>query len=159
MTGVNSGENLIRKDCYQVFLFVCPANLPFSFAAHPWFVVNRKGAVSRWEVLFSKRQLGTSWGYLSRNSFPIFQGIGIVSFSEKYFWKSTLLSRIEGNEGSLAAEVAEFIEQSPYQYPYRERYALLGPNSNTYVQWVINHFPQSGMHLPWNAIGRNTLQK
>ncbi len=70
-------------------------------------------------------------------------------------WKAWLISSVEGDGHSVAARMADFIISSPQIYPYREKYSLAGPNSNTYVQWILNKFPESGMHLPWNAIGKN----
>ena len=84
----------------------------------------------------------------------------MFSFSQKYFWKGKLRRYIEGGEGSLAQRMAECIENSPKMYPYCNTYAPRGPNSNTYVQWVLNQFPQSGLTLPWNSFGKSfkTLQ-
>lgn len=61
---------------------------------------------------------------------------------------------IEGDEGSLAAKMAEFIERSPETYPFKNQYRFRGPNSNTYAQWILNHFPETGMALSWNAFGK-----
>lgn len=50
--------------------------------------------------------------------------------------------------------MSEFIERSPDTYPHCNQYAFRGPNSNTYAQWVLNQFPESGFSLPWNAFGK-----
>jgi hypothetical protein len=151
----NLEENLIKKDKYQVFLCVCPANLPFSFATHPWFVINRKGTISRWGVSFSRRERDLSYGHLNKNLFPHFQGIEVFPFSQRYFWKGSVMRSIEGDDDSLAAQMTEFIEMSNKNYPFTQKYKLVGPNSNTYVQWVLNHYPQSNMRLPWNSFGKD----
>jgi len=40
--------------------------------------------------------------------------------------------------------------------PFRNEYKIYpGPNSNTFIQWVLNHFPNSGLKLPRNAFGKN----
>ncbi|MCK5285750.1 MAG: DUF3750 domain-containing protein [Candidatus Pacebacteria bacterium] len=159
MNNIKLKKDLINKDKYQVFLCVCPANLLFSFAIHPWFVINHKGTVSRWEVLFPRRKHNLRFGYLNKNFYSLFQGIEILPFSQKYFWKGKILSKIEGDENSVAAQMIDFIEKSNQNYPYTEKYCLIGPNSNTYIQWVLNYFPQSNMVLPWNAIGKNKARK
>ena len=64
---------------------------------------------------------------------------------------------IEGDENSLAAKMAEFIEHSPETYSHSKEYSLVGPNSNTYVQWILNMFPEFPAKLPWNAFGKNAL--
>ena len=150
-------DTLIRKDKYQVFLFACPANLPFSFATHSWLVVNRKGIVSRWEVLFRKHACETSWGNLHKNAFLPFQGIHIFPFSnsDKHFWKRiSLIGHIDGNEGSLSNRMVDFIKSSSQKYPFCNTYSLVGPNSNTYVKWVLKQFPQCKLILPWNAFSK-----
>lgn len=157
--------SLLKNDQFQVLLFTSPAVLPFSFATHPWLVVNRKGHISRFGIAI-KKNVSTehifgvinnqeSWGHIHKNKFPPFHGIWISPFSKKHFWKPKLVGSIEGGENSLAEKMATFIENSGDTYPFKERYSLFGPNSNTYVQWILNHFPESGMHLPWNAFGKN----
>ncbi|OGI24152.1 MAG: hypothetical protein A3E91_01445 [Candidatus Moranbacteria bacterium RIFCSPHIGHO2_12_FULL_40_10] len=144
---------MINKEKHQIFLFVCPGNIPFNFASHPWFVVNNQGLVSRWEVLFRKIQCETSWGHLYKNFFPPFQGIEIIPFSQKYFWEGKLLGKIEGG---TAKRMVKFIESSPAIYPYCNKYFLSGPNSNTYAQWILDNFPEFKVKLPWNYyFGRN----
>lgn len=151
-------ENLLKEDKYQVFLFACPTVMPFSFAVHPWFVVNNKGVVSRWGVSQTLRRRKESWGYLNLNMLPPFQGVWVWPLG-KNFWKAKLLGVVEGDEDSLAQKMAEFIECSGETYPYSKTYSLTGPNSNTYVQWVIDQFPQSNLSLPWNSFGKNFIKK
>ena len=86
------------------------------------------------------------------NFFPLFQGIEIIPFSQKYFWKGKLLGHIEGE---TAKRIIEFIEKSPEIYLYCYKYFLAGPNSNTYTQWVLNNFPDFKVMLPWNSFGKN----
>ena len=150
-------ENLIQPDEYQVFLMTSPASVPFNFARHLWFVVNKKGSISRWEVLWKPEphHAKTVWGHLTRDTLPPFQGLRVFHLSDQYFWRSSLFKIIEGDETSVAAQMAEYIEQSPQTYPYKERYSFSGPNSNTYVKWVIDRFPKLGIHLPWNAFGKD----
>ena len=47
---MNQFEKLIDKNKYQVFVFYCPAYFPFNFFKHPWFVINKKGEISRYEI-------------------------------------------------------------------------------------------------------------
>ena len=157
--------NLVKKDKYQVFLFVSRANLPFFFAIHPWLVVNNRGTISRFGVAWDRNmqpipafgELSNQghWGHLYRNYFPPWQGIGVFPFFWRYFWRGYLLQCIEGDENSTAKQIVEFVEKSEETYPHKENYSLLGPNSNTYVQWVLDNFPNSGLRLPWNSFGKH----
>lgn len=148
----DSFQQYIDTDKTQVFVCICPVSIPFSFASHTWFVVNDHGSISRWEVLFRKVPCKTRWGHLFKDYFPPFQGIDLFIFIHRYFWKGTLLGIVEGE---TAEHMAEFIENSPNTYPYYDTYSLTGPNSNTYTQWVINHFPEISLKLPWNSFGKN----
>jgi len=150
-------RKLIKPSGYQVFLFACPASLPCSFAVHPWFVCVKNGEVSRWEVRFELNHEHPELGkHLHLNSLPPFSGIEIIPFVRgKFLWKvKKLLGYLEGGEGSAAGETFNFIARSKDRYPHRNAYALWGPNSDTYVQWVLDHSPDFHVALPWNGFGK-----
>lgn len=147
-------QNLIKKDKNQVFIFTCPAYIPFNFAKHPWFVLNKKGLISRWEVRHYKNIINKDFGYIHLNIQPPFQGINISFFIKKYFWKAKLIGSIESEEDGITKKIIEFIESSDKIYPYRDVYSFFGPNSNTYVQWVLNKFPEFKVKLSWNFMGK-----
>ncbi|MBI3305858.1 DUF3750 domain-containing protein [Candidatus Nomurabacteria bacterium] len=151
-------EKLIKKDKYQVFIFTCPCSIPINFAQHTWFVVNKKGVISRWEVLlrfFRKDFLNNKESYLYLDLMPKTEGMEVLPFKRGWYWKSKLLTTIEGDENSTARKMIDFIENSKNTYKYTNTYALRGPNSNTYIQWVLDHFPELKIRLPWNAFGKN----
>lgn len=146
-------ENLIKKDKYQVFVLSCPAYFPVNFARHPWFAVNKKGIISRYEVRNYK--IKNDHKYLHINTQPPFRGINITFFVKKHFWRSTLLGCIEGDENSTAKRAIDFIESSKENYPYVYKYSLIGPNSNTYLEWVLNAFPELNIKTSWRFIGKD----
>jgi hypothetical protein len=150
----NDVHALINNNLYQVFLMSCYCGLPISFAKHHWFVVNVKGKLSRWEILIQKDCCGESWGHLHKDARDSFEALGTFSIKSSYFFKPELLGYIEGGEESLAQKMAQFIEKSPETYPHCHDYFLSSPNSNTYTQWVLNHFPEFPAKLPWNAFGK-----
>ena len=150
-------HKLINVNKYQVFLFISSLPLPLSFAVHSWFVVNLKGKIHRWE--FGK----------FRGS-PYENGIGVLKdFLEPtegmniFFWRSyprfdsKLVNYIEGYENSVAGKMALFIEEKSLSYPLKHVYSLTGPNSNTYTQWILDKFPDSGLKLPFNAFGKGFI--
>ena len=153
----------IENDKYQVFLLTCPAIIPVAFASHPWFVVNKQGSVARWEVDMTPESAERNWGYIQYNSLPsptlgisVFPYTGIVRWPEATI---RLHGYISGGEGSLAHRMIQFIETAPERYPRSNHYSLLGPNSNTFAQWVLDYFPEvhGEMQLPWNAYGKSCL--
>ncbi len=127
------------------------AFFPFNFAAHPWFVVNRLGKISRYEVLHFKN----SHGFLYLDKYPPFQCLGFTPFHAQSQRSGKLLRSMSGDSGSLAEKMVDFIERSRQSYKYIGRYSFTGPNSNTYVQWILNEFPSFGAKLYWNAFGKN----
>jgi hypothetical protein len=142
------------SDPYQLSLHASPAHMPLSFAVHPWFVINKGGVLSRWEVLHRENRCVTSWGHLHLDERAPFTGIDIFTFAPYVQWPSCVLGTVEGDEGSLAARMIACIEDSPNTYPFCHQYAYTGPNSNTYVQWALDQFPDSKLALPWNAFGK-----
>lgn len=147
-------ENLIDKNLHQVFFLSCPAYLPFSRWSHPWIVINEKGRISRYEVRYYRNHQRSKLGYLHLDEIKPFSAITIFPFIP-IRWKTTLLGYIQGDEQSLAKEMISFVQQSVNTYPYKNTYYLRGPNSNTYVQWVLNNFPSSKISLPNSALGKD----
>lgn len=145
----NNFEELIDNDKYQVFVMCCPAYFPFNFFRHPWVVLNKKGEVSRWEVRFHKDKNDKAHLYL--NAQPPFEGID-KTLLIKSKWEADMLGFIEGDN---ALKAIEFIEKSKENYPYINKYCGLGPNSNTYMQWILNNFPEFNIKLSWRFIGKN----
>lgn len=147
--------NPVGEGSHQVFLCASPASIPVSVIPHTWFVVSQNGALSRWEVLFRRERADHSWGYLHLNEREPFEGLDMVAYMGGPRWRGCVLSMIDGDEDSVAAHMGAHILNSPNTYPYRDRYSLLGPNSNTYTQWVLSAFPNSGLILPRHALGKS----
>lgn len=142
-------ENLINKDKYQVFIMYCPAYFPFNFFRHPWIVINKKGDISRWEIRnFINRENKT---YFFINNQKPFEGINKTIFI-KNKWRSNLLKLVESD---IAMRMIYFIENTKKSYPYCNNYYFDGPNSNTYLQWILNNFPELKIKLSWRFIGKN----
>lgn len=113
-------------------------------AWHHWLIVDRTDCYDRWEVWQTKGLTKNSWGYLYRNLGARSAGVG-----NGEGW------RIESWGGDEANYLAGRIETSPTAYPWRNRYVVVpGPNSNTYVQWVLREVHQLG----WHGIGRGYVR-
>jgi len=143
-------EKLIDRNKYQVFVLMSPAS--FFLAKHPWFAVNKKGEIHRYEI---RHHLNESKVHLHVDKQPPFQGMPLIYPIQKFFLNPKLLKMIEGNENSRAKELVDLIENSKENYPYLKKYAFLGANCATYVVWVLNDFPELKIKLPWNAVGKD----
>ncbi|MEI6660367.1 MAG: DUF3750 domain-containing protein [bacterium] len=154
-------EKLVKSDMYQVFLLASPCSIPLSFASHTWFVVNKMGVLSRYEIVHTVMYRSEkSWGHLAMNFLPSFSGLNIIPFYfGKFYFKANLVNFIEGGEESSAKGMIDFIENSPNIYSHTKEYVYTGPNSNTYTQWILDQFPEFKAKLPWNAVGKNYEKK
>lgn len=131
-------------------------NFPALFLiTHNWIVVNNKGKLSRWESGYTTGRGEENWFHLRKNDkyYKLNDGIQIISGLPWPIWKGHTSFLVEDE---VARRVIETVENSPKYYPHLNNYNLLGPNSNTFVQWVLNQHPEINEKLPWNAVGKNS---
>lgn len=93
-------------------------------------------------------------GNIHKNFLPNTKGMNIIPTVKKYKWHGQLLGCIEGDEDSYVKKMIDLIESSPTTYPDTHSYSLFGPNSNSYVQWVLDKFPEPGLKLPITSFGK-----
>ncbi len=154
-------EKFIRKDCYQLFILDSPLPFPLSLFRHSYVVVNDHGDLTRWDVLHRKYPRHDRKGYVYKNVFLPWCGLGkfylpfAVTGHFAHF-EAKMVGFLEGEShsetGYRIASIASLVEQ----YPYSDFYsALPGPNSNTFAQWILNFFPEMETSLSVTAIGRS----
>jgi len=102
-----------------------------AIAVHHWFVIDDCGEQSRWEVWQTANvicnDIGESWDHLHRDLLPLEQGM-----------RNGAAYKLEQWTGETARQLIQRIRSSPEQYPWCSKYRYWpGPNSNTYVQWVL----------------------
>ena len=96
-------------------------------AEHHWLLIVRPGQIDRWEVWQTVDCGGQSWGHLHRNLMPPRAPVSRFAARCLRRW-----------EGPVAERLAERIEAAPHDYPWTHWYRYVpGPNSNTFVQWVL----------------------
>lgn len=145
---------LIDNTKYQVFLFSSPVPIPLNFSVHTWFVINLKGKISRWEFgKFRGSPHKNGIGVL-KNFFEKTEGMNICFWKPEPRFKSQLIDFIEGDGDSVANRIAFFIDEHSNSYPLKTEYYMTGPNSNSFMQWILNKFPEAKLKLPLNAIGK-----
>lgn len=117
-------------------------------AVHYWFVIIRENQKDRWEIWQDRHVNQPSWGHLHKNLMSYESGVGNGQSWVENEWLE-----------EKALILAKIIENSPYVYQYNYLYRYYpGPNSNTYVQWVLN---QANINyiLDRKGIGKNYLEK
>ena len=114
-----SGEALVR-------LYAAPVLGTRNVAIHAWFIVKHADSTvfHRWEGWeFSSEP----YGYVGLDQVPLDYDLGTGDH---------VVAELRGTD---AERVIAFIELQSPSYPCRNEYAWFpGPNSNTYVQWVLN---------------------
>ena len=113
-------------------------------AVHYWYVIREGEETERWEVWQKPSQCQTSWGHVHLNLLSPERGVG-----NGPGWLETTWN------GETAAKLAAIIRETPQTYPHRHKYRYWpGPNSNSYVQWILDQAQVPHMLLP-QAIGKN----
>ncbi|MFN9173318.1 MAG: DUF3750 domain-containing protein [Synechocystis sp.] len=122
------------------------AKIPFVgwLAVHYWYVIFEGETTQRWEVWQNRERAAESWGHLHKNLLPPNAGVGNGASWLDYQWS-----------GSEAIALCRVIEASPNTYPHTHCYRYWpGPNSNTYVQWVLQQ-AQINHGLSWKGVGKS----
>ena len=143
-------KNLVKKDRYQIFVFSSRLPFPLSFVTHCWIVSVKRGIIKRYEVLHREN----NGNYLHVDFWKPWLGVGKYLWNKDPRWESALLGSLEGKKGSIAEKMTRALEKSS-NYPFKKKYHFFpGPNSNTFVQWILNAFAGCGLRLPWTAFGK-----
>jgi hypothetical protein len=153
----------IDKTKYQLFICVSPTSFPLLGFLHAYIVANEIGSITRWDVWHIKNRVDASEGYVHENTFKPWIGLSIfygMSLSNNRLrWPINIVSVISGEKNSLAYDMCKFINNKTYLYPIKDYYSFVGPNSNTFVQWFLEQFPESQIKLPFRAFGKSYKYK
>ncbi|HPF39851.1 MAG TPA: DUF3750 domain-containing protein [Phycisphaerae bacterium] len=141
-SGYASLDELSGSDQAVVRVYCAPVPYAGPFATHAWFVIKAADDVAfeRWELW---QDAGGPWGHIRRNLLAPESHVG-AGFAYVH-------AELIGDE---AAPIVRFIRESSPTYPCRNHYDILGPNSNTYPQWVLNRTGWR-VKLPPSAIGKD----
>ncbi len=150
-----SFAKLVNPGRYQVFLLTSPIPYPFHLAVHSWFVTQVAGEFHRYEFGKFRGSPNPKGIGLLKDFFKPTTGMNCYWWQRRDRFPSKLIGVIEGDENSDAKHLAAFLETQSKHYPLKETYRYLGPNSNTFVGWVLKHFPNCGLKVPTKAVGRN----
>ena len=146
-------EKLVDKEKHQVFFFDCVLPLPLNFSRHVWIVTNSKGNMKRYEGSYIRNKV-EELGYLYMNEKKFSESHNKYFWKSKPCWKKSKINKIV--KGDLAKKIINIVENSIENYPYKNKYSFYpGPNSNTYIQWIVDKCPELELKLPQNAFGKN----
>lgn len=117
------------------------------FAVHPWVAVKKKN-----EDFYTTYQVAGF--YLRRNGTSV---LAQKDVPDRYWFGKypILLQTLVGEEAEKA--IPE-IEKAVKSYPYANMYELWpGPNSNTFVSYILRNVPELTVELPPHALGKDFL--
>ncbi|MBU6339060.1 MAG: DUF3750 domain-containing protein [Rickettsiales bacterium] len=118
------------------------------FSQHLWIATKEKDAESylvHYVVLWGKR-FGSDGVVVTQKDLP-----------DRYWYsaKPEIIYSLSGKEAeNIMPKIYEAIKSYPYNNFYR---AYPGPNSNTFVSYIIRQIPELKVALPNNAIGKDWL--
>lgn len=150
------------ENIYSVTLYGTPMSFPLSFALHSWIEVTKNNKTDRYDFwAYTNVPFGEKRHYyIYKNIFPDHLGTTFSPIAKANTLtgrqSGRILGKIKGQSDSAAHQLYEKIQSEAFSYPYCDSYnMILGPNCNTYTQWLINLVPDNGLVLPWNAWGKN----
>lgn len=141
---------------YHFFIFYCRALFPFNFAKHFWVVTIDSWEVNRREVAHFKNRKKSDLWYMHINLVKPWHWLKKFLRKTDKHRKPYLAYHISWSKGSLAYNIVSFIKNNYIRYPHISNYNFfVWPNCNTFIQWILKHFPEIKFKLPRNAIGKS----
>jgi len=140
----------VKNSKSRLFIVSSPLPIPFNFATHLWLIlVDKNGKISRWDGWSKSSQNQTSHGLVHKNLMEAVIGMNRYFFKVEPRWNSTLLYEL-----NCEISEEEFFEKL-INYPFIDRYRVFpGPNSNTFVAWVVKEILEKNINLSIRAVGR-----
>lgn len=118
------------------------------FAVHCWIAYKETGAPSYTTLHV------TRWG-LRRGKSTVVEAQDLPD----RHWFGARPSIVADLRGAAAESAIPKIRQAVLDYPYPKLYrAWPGPNSNTFVSFIVRRVPEFGVELPPHAIGKDWIR-
>lgn len=151
-------------DDYRVSIHSSPLPLPLSCFVHAYIATEHAGVIDRYDVIVPGmfKNIPSYDGRIFKNLLSPETGF-LIFFklhpekSQSARWKTKRHGLCTGSVDTPAYKLYQFIESGGLnQYPHKNHYRMIrGPNSNSFVQWIVNQVPECGLSLPWNAWGKD----
>lgn len=138
-------------------------SFPLIFTVHTWIEISDGETIDRYD-LWGYPGLSSSsphHGYIYHNILPDHLGTTFSPFAkastQKGRQKGRRIRHITGGSDSPAHRAYQIIKQKAFEYPAAKQYNMvMGPNCNTYTQWLLAQTQHPELTLPWNAWGKGT---
>jgi hypothetical protein len=146
---------------YSVAVYATPMSFPFNFTVHTWVEISDGVLTDRYDLWGYPGLTATPvHGYIYKNLFPNHLGTTLSPFASVNALKKRQTGKVlistSGEAGSLAAQLYTAITTQILTYPYAHTYhMILGPNCNTFTEWLLRLVPEVNLTLPWYAWGKH----
>ena len=113
------------------------------FAIHTWIAAKPANAEAYtvYEVI----------GWRQRRGLPV---VRIEKDLPDRYWFGERPRLLKDVRGAAADKLIEDVDMAARTYPWPDTYtAFPGPNSNTFIAWIVRKVPDLGLDLPFSAIG------
>lgn len=113
------------------------------FAVHTWIAAKKSGEkeYTVYEVI----------GWRMKRGLPV---VRIERDAPDRYWFGEKPELLADVRGAKADELISRIDSAARTYPWSDTYkAFPGPNSNTFIAWILEKVPELGVELPFSAIG------
>ena len=136
----------VQEAIYQIYTARAFAWRSY-FAVHPWISWKEPSASS-----YTVAQV-TSWGLRREGS-----SVSVIQDLPDRKWYDHTPYIIYEARGKKAEILIEKTKKLIENYPYKDRHTVWpGPNSNTFVDYMIRNIPELTVELPPEAIGKDYL--
>lgn len=150
---------------YLVRVYATPMSFPLNFTVHTWIEISNGIQTERYDLWgYPGLHKTPTQGYIYKDIFPNHLGTTLSPFanvnnvSKRQTGK--VVSEMYGETGTIAHTTYTAIKNHALNYQYAQTYnMLLGPNCNTYTQWLLDLTPGTSLKLPWNAWGKKYKNK
>lgn len=136
-------KKIVSEEQNQVFLLNSRCAFPLWFVKHHYFLVSKKGELTRYEIAFEKNKKQKELGHLHINTREPLEGINVF-LGINWKWKTQLVNQVEGK---TADKLIKILEKTPEEYVDKNNYRLISCNCNTFAQRIINQVPESKFKL------------
>ncbi len=147
-SGIAPKAEDLKEDIIQVYYARAFAWRGY-FGVHPWIAWKKKE-----DNEYTVTQV-TAWNIRSEG-----KTVSIKKDLPDRKWydrEPTLLLELKGKEARTAIEKVQKIIKD---YPYSETYRIWpGPNSNTYISYILREVDELDLELPAHAIGKDYTEK
>ena len=129
-------------------------SFPFNFTIHTWVEISYNNEIERYDFWgYPGLKKEPANGFIYKDIFPNHLGTSLSPFANvnNLIKRQTgkVVSEICGETDSPAHKLYTAIKLQALNYPYASTYnMILGPNCNTYTQWLLDLAPEAKANRP-----------